>query len=71
MQQLYQNKSALNFNGKSMYLKLYLDQKAREVKLNTVFNQSLHESHQKAMRKGENIYWESLPTNIVGRKHKK
>jgi hypothetical protein len=73
MQQLYQNKQALNFNGKSMYLKLYLDIRNKENNLNLVFNQTLHDStlKEKAKLRGENIYWENLPTNIVGRKSQK
>jgi len=34
-----------------MYLKLHLDQKAREADMNSVFNVSLHESTQKAIAK--------------------
>ena len=65
MKQLYQNKKALNFNGKSMYLKLFLDKKAKDDSLDLAFNQSLHEANKRAVMKGSNIYWEQLPSNII------
>ena len=42
MRQLYSNKKALKFNGKSMYLKLYLDKKQKNDENEQVFNQSLY-----------------------------
>ena len=64
MRQLYSNKKALKFNGKSMYLKLYLDKKQKNEANEQVFNQSLYQGEQH-QAKGKNVFWEQLPSNVV------
>ena len=64
MKQLYSNKKELNFNGKSMYLKLFIDKRDQDSNFDLAFNQGLHEKGPRA-RKAHNIYWENLPNNVI------
>ena len=62
VKQLYEQKEALKFNGKSMYLKMHEEKLSKRAKKDEAFHQSLFEASKTYQG---NIFWEQLPGNTV------
>jgi hypothetical protein len=63
MRNLYTNKEAVQFNGKSMFLKLHTDAKKMEEEQETAFRRSSVDPRLK--KNGIGAFWDCLPNNIV------
>jgi hypothetical protein len=55
VKQLYEQKEALKFNGKSMYLKMHEEKLSKQAKKDEAFMQSLFEASKQRMG---NIFWD-------------